>query len=168
MSNDLTFFTNEAGASLLNRFKSTLAHVQYFDVLVGYFRTSGFYLLADALEGVEEIRILVGLGVGRQTVEIVEASGQQLELAFQSTRQTKALFADEVVDEMERAADTANIKHGVRTFMQGAAQRRGHPAQHPAGQPGGWAAERRRERCAAGGGNFVGVCCQQLIASLFA
>lgn len=118
MSNDLTFFTNEAGASLLDRFESTLAHVQYFDVLVGYFRTSGFYLLADVLEGVEEIRILVGLGVDRQTVEIVEASGQQLGLAFQSTRQTKALFADEVVDEMERAADTADVEHGVRTFMQ--------------------------------------------------
>lgn len=41
MSNDLTFFTNEASASLLDRFKSTLAHVQYFDVLVGYFRSSG-------------------------------------------------------------------------------------------------------------------------------
>ncbi|MBK6434123.1 hypothetical protein [Candidatus Amarolinea dominans] len=40
MSNDLTFFTNEPGASLLDRFKSTLAHVQYFDVLVGHFTRS--------------------------------------------------------------------------------------------------------------------------------
>ena len=40
---DLTFFTNEYGSSILNRFKATLKDTQLFDVLVGYFRTSGFY-----------------------------------------------------------------------------------------------------------------------------
>lgn len=118
MTTDLTFFTNEPDAALLDRFKATLRDVRFFDVLVGYFRTSGFYLLADALEEVEEIRILVGLGVDRQTLEIVEASEQQLELAFQSARQTKDLFADELVDEMERSADTYDTERGVRTFMQ--------------------------------------------------
>jgi hypothetical protein len=76
MTTDLTFFTNEPDATLLDRFRATLRDVQFFDVLVGYFRTSGFHLLVDALEGIEEIRILVGLGVDRQTLEIVEASGQ--------------------------------------------------------------------------------------------
>mgnify|MGYP003378579426 CR=1 FL=1 len=70
MTTDLTFFTNEADATLLDRFKATLADVQFFDVLVGYFRTSGFHLLSDALEGIDEIRILMGLGVDRQTLEI--------------------------------------------------------------------------------------------------
>ena len=46
---DLTFFTNENGNSLLSRFKSTLKDTQLFDVLVGYFRASGFYQLYDAL-----------------------------------------------------------------------------------------------------------------------
>ncbi len=118
MTTDLTFFTNEPDAALLDRFTATLRDVQFFDVLVGYFRTSGFHLLIDALEEIEEIRILVGLGVDRQTVEIVEASGQQLELAFQSSRQTKDLFADELVDEMERSADTVDVERGVRTFVQ--------------------------------------------------
>ena len=40
---DLTFFTNEDGHSLLSRFNSTLKDTQLFDVLVGYFRASGFY-----------------------------------------------------------------------------------------------------------------------------
>lgn len=48
MTTDLTFFTNEPDAALLDRFKATLRDVQFFDVLVGYFRTSGFYpTLAD-------------------------------------------------------------------------------------------------------------------------
>jgi len=35
---DLTFFTNEEGKTLLDRFKAILKHVRFFDVLVGYFR----------------------------------------------------------------------------------------------------------------------------------
>ena len=42
---DNTFFTNTGNDSLLERFKKTLQHVENFDVLVGYFRTSGFHLL---------------------------------------------------------------------------------------------------------------------------
>lgn len=72
MANDLTFFTNETEATLLDRFKTTLRDVQYFDVLVGYFRTSGFRLLADALDTVEHIRILVGLNVDRQAWQIID------------------------------------------------------------------------------------------------
>ena len=49
---DTTFFTNEKESSLLDRFKKTLQHVDNFDVLVGYFRTSGFYLLYKELEKV--------------------------------------------------------------------------------------------------------------------
>ena len=50
MITDTTFFTNEPGYTLLDRFKKTLKHVQYFDVLVGYFRTSGFHQLCESFE----------------------------------------------------------------------------------------------------------------------
>jgi hypothetical protein len=40
--NDLTFFTNEPGATILDRFRKTLKDAQFFDMLVGYFRTSVF------------------------------------------------------------------------------------------------------------------------------
>ncbi len=35
MITDTTFFTNEPGCTLLDRFKKTLMHVNYFDILVG-------------------------------------------------------------------------------------------------------------------------------------
>ena len=42
--NDLTFFTNEPERDLYARFNKILrSNTQFFDVLVGYFRTSGFY-----------------------------------------------------------------------------------------------------------------------------
>ena len=37
MKTDLTFFTNEPGATLLDRFRKTLKDVRYFDILVGFF-----------------------------------------------------------------------------------------------------------------------------------
>ena len=52
MITDTTFFTNEPGYALLDRFKKTLKHVQYFDVLVGYFRTSGFHQLCESFESI--------------------------------------------------------------------------------------------------------------------
>ena len=47
-------------------FKKTL---KYFDVLVGYFRTSGFHQLCQSFESIDKIRILVGLNVDRKTYE---------------------------------------------------------------------------------------------------
>jgi len=60
MQNDLTFFTNEQGSTLLDRFKKTLLDVKYFDILVGYFRTSGFDKLQDALASIDKIRLRCG------------------------------------------------------------------------------------------------------------
>jgi hypothetical protein len=61
--NDQTFFTNESGQTLLDRFKSTLKDTQFFDVLVGYFRSRGFYQLYESVESIEKTRILIGLGI---------------------------------------------------------------------------------------------------------
>jgi len=67
MITDTTFFTNEPGYSLLDGFKKTLKHVRYFDVLVGYFRTSGFYQLYESFETIDKIRILFGLNGVEET-----------------------------------------------------------------------------------------------------
>ena len=48
------FFTNEEGNTLYERFNQTLKNAQYFDSFVGYFRTSGFYRLYNALGNVEK------------------------------------------------------------------------------------------------------------------
>lgn len=59
---DLKFFTNEPERDLYSRFAAILkSNTQFFDVLVGYFRSSGFFNMYKSLETVEKIRILVGL-----------------------------------------------------------------------------------------------------------
>jgi len=61
MTSDLTFFTNEPNEALLDRFKATLDYIQYFDVLVGYFRTSGFNLLYESFEQIEKSKDISGV-----------------------------------------------------------------------------------------------------------
>jgi len=43
MDSDLTFVTNELNKSLLERFRVLVKDTQFFDLLVGYFYTSGLY-----------------------------------------------------------------------------------------------------------------------------
>ena len=115
---DLTFFTNEQGQTLLDRFISTLRHVQFFDVLVGYFRTSGFHQLYESLEPADKIRILVGLNVDRKTFDLISESKAQIGLNFQSSKQTKENFSKNLISEMETSEDNYNTEIGVRKFIE--------------------------------------------------
>lgn len=76
VNNDLTFFTNEPDRDLYSRFSNILkSNTQFFDILVGYFRTSGFFKMYQSMESVEKIRILVGLNVDKYTVTDENAIG---------------------------------------------------------------------------------------------
>ena len=134
MSTDLRFFTNEEEATLLDRFKSTLKDVQFFDVLVGYFRTSGFHLLHEALADIEKIRILVGLGIDRQAFEMIDThQNLQRKINFESSKKVKEHFNEQVAQEMENSADTYQTEVGVRKFIEflqsGKLEIKAHPSQ---------------------------------------
>lgn len=116
---DLTFFTNEEGHTLLSRFKSTLKDTQLFDVLVGYFRSSGFYQLYDALEPLEKIRILVGLNVDRDTYEVMQYHQQLGMIDFESHQRTKKIFQENIKLEIETSEENDNtLEIGVRKFIE--------------------------------------------------
>lgn len=117
--NDLTFFTNEPDRGLYDRFNKILSkNTQFFDVLVGYFRTSGFFLLYPALEEVEKVRILVGLNVDSKTVLIIEKAGEE-QLSFDmSSKQVKDNFKLDVIEDLEKSEDSHRVEQGVKTFIQ--------------------------------------------------
>ncbi len=130
---DLTFFTNDGNTTLLDRFTDTLRFVQYFDVLVGYFRTSGFYLLEDALASVEKIRILVGLNLDSQAYEIIDNQRGQMELPFTHV-ETIERFTSSLTQEMERSEDREDVERGVRRFIEmlecGQLEIKAHPSHN--------------------------------------
>lgn len=119
MYNDLTFFTNEEGRSLLDRFNKILnSNTQFFDILVGYFRTSGFYLLFPAMENVKKIRILVGLNSDLRTVELVNEANGQISMENLSYKETKDIFSKSIESEFSKSEDSYNVEVGVKKFIQ--------------------------------------------------
>jgi hypothetical protein len=64
LHNDLTFFTNEPYATLLDRFRKTLKDSRFFDIFVGYFRTSGFFRLYKSFKTIEKIHLQAAVRFG--------------------------------------------------------------------------------------------------------
>jgi len=118
MKTDLTFFTNEPDATLLDRFRKTLKDVRYFDVLVGYFRTSGFFNLYQSLETIEKIRVLVGLNLDQRAFEIIDGHRLQRDIDFESHRRTKETFTENLTTEMDYSQDNYETELGVKKFIE--------------------------------------------------
>ncbi len=115
---DLKFFTNEPERDLYGRFSAILrSNTQFFDVLVGYFRASGFFKMYEALENVEKIRILVGLNVDRFTVKIIDRATNEAQVAAISAADGKTIIAEDVEREFEETTSSADVEHGVRVFL---------------------------------------------------
>jgi len=125
---DLTFITNEKNKRLLDRFKVLIKDTRLFDVLVGYFYTSGFYALCKSLESTEKIRILIGIGTNKEVIKLIQRSAYALhadrsEIKTQPTIQfshaeVKQEFENSVIEEMEQSEDNAIVEGGVLKFIE--------------------------------------------------
>lgn len=115
---DLTFFTNEPGATLLDRFKTTLKDTHLFDVLVGYFRASGFYQLHKSIGPIEKTRILIGLGIDNESYQIIDSYQNQAVLDFESHSSAKKSFQNHLVQEIEDSPETdRKLEVGLKAFI---------------------------------------------------
>ena len=115
---DLKFFTNEPERDLYSRFAAILkSNTQFFDVLVGYFRSSGFFRLYQSLEQVDKIRILVGLNIDRFTVKIIDRLKNETQYAAISMANGKAIISENVENEFESAVSSEEVEKGVRVFI---------------------------------------------------
>ncbi len=116
---DHTFFTNEPGSTLLDRFIRTLKDTQYFDVLVGYFRASGFYQLHQAIEKVDKTRILVGLGIDEDSYQLISEYQNQSVADFESHAKAKKEYQRNLIREIENSNEAdARLQTGVLKFIE--------------------------------------------------
>jgi phosphatidylserine/phosphatidylglycerophosphate/cardiolipin synthase-like enzyme len=119
MNSDLTFFTNEPERNLYDRFNKILKRdTQFFDVLVGYFRASGFYMLQDSLDNVEHIRILIGINTDKEIVEMYKASQEQIVSLSDSTFESKKKYKENLKTEFENSDDSEDVEDGVNKFVE--------------------------------------------------
>jgi superfamily II DNA or RNA helicase len=119
MSSDLTFLTNEPGMTLSDRFSVLLKEdTRFFDCLVGYFFISGFHKLSSALEGVERVRILVGLKTDRPVYDLLQQAQIQLDLGMQSHASAKEQIVSGILEELESSPESMAVEAGVRKFVE--------------------------------------------------
>ncbi|KKQ36307.1 MAG: hypothetical protein US54_C0073G0011, partial [Candidatus Roizmanbacteria bacterium GW2011_GWA2_37_7] len=118
-TSDLTFITNEKDNTLLDRFNKLIKDTRFFDVLVGYFYTSGFYALYKSLEATEKIRILIGIGTNRDTYNLIQKSYIPTQESLQfSHAEAKEKFSDTLVEEMGVSEDNHDLEEGVNKFLE--------------------------------------------------
>lgn len=118
VQNDLKFFTNEPERDLYSRFSAILkSNTQFFDVLVGYFRTSGFFKLWPAMQSIEKIRILVGLNVDRYTVKIIDQASQDVKISSVTKKESQEILEQSVEHEFEEADTNEEVEEGVKVFI---------------------------------------------------
>jgi superfamily II DNA or RNA helicase/HKD family nuclease len=118
-TSDTTFITNEGASTLRDRFSVLIQDTRFFDVLVGYFYTSGFYALYKSLENTEKIRILIGISTSKQTFDLIQAARSPRQGAFEfSHAQTKEEFSGTVAKEMESSEDNSHVEDGVNKFIE--------------------------------------------------
>ena len=119
MQTDLTFITNEENSTLLERFQTLIKSTRFFDVLVGYFYSSGFHALYKSLETTEKTRILIGINTDRITADSLAYARkpQQMDIEF-SHAEVKDMYQKNVIDELEDSEDSKNVESGIVKFIE--------------------------------------------------
>ncbi len=119
MNTDLTFITNEKGQDLKSRFEALIKDTRFFDCLVGYFYTSGFFNIYRPLENTEKVRVLVGIGTDKTTFDLIDRSKQPSQMEFQfSHAETKEALVGHIEKEFENSEDNQNVEKGVDRFIE--------------------------------------------------
>ena len=111
------FFTNCQENTLFNKLEGIFQHnqnINNFDVLVGYFRSSGYFKLRPLLENVAHIRILVGIDVDKITKEM-HADGLAL---FNGDREkTTKDWQKKFSTDVQEANYDAQTEQGIVQFI---------------------------------------------------
>lgn len=135
MNTDVSFITNEENQSLKERFGVLIKSTSFFDCLVGYFYSSGFYAIYPSLEVTEKIRILIGISTNRHTFKMLESVNKPTQQTFDfSHTETKQEIENLVQKEMEDSEDNRNVEEGVHKFIEwisnGKLEIRAYPSQN--------------------------------------
>ena len=116
---DFTFITNEPGQTLKDRFQTLIKDCCFFDCLVAYFYVSGFHQVYNALENTEKIRILIGVGMGKRSFDLMQRASSEHQSQLQlSHAETKQVVEGLIVKEFVESEDSRLVEEGVQKFIE--------------------------------------------------
>ena len=126
------FFTNEGGNTLLNKFGGVFRHnphIEKFDALVGYFRSTGYFNIRPFLEDMPQIRILVGINVDAITVEY-KSKGLWLQ-SIGDPEETKRDYLNALKREIDDADYSRELEQSIIQFIEDIASEKIRIKAHP-------------------------------------
>ncbi|HEX4084165.1 MAG TPA: helicase-related protein [Chthoniobacteraceae bacterium] len=124
------FFTNTGDNTLLAKFAGVFAHnpdIEWFDALVGYLRSSGYFAVRPHIEKVPHVRILVGINV-----DAIMADYHKRGLLFLADP-TKSIeqFKETLREDIQNAAYSPEVEQGILQFIDDVVNRKIELRAHP-------------------------------------
>ncbi len=109
-------FTNRNGNTLIKKLEGVFAHmpgIAHFDVLVGYFRASGYFRVRPLLDKIPRVRILVGIDVDRLTKDFHDRQQQFL----RDGHLTREEFLADMATNIQQAEYSKQTETGILQFL---------------------------------------------------
>ncbi len=123
------FFTNEGDNKLLARFAGVFEHapIRYFDVLVGFFYSSGYFLIRPHIEKINQIRILVGMDADEYVAKAYHKG-----LLFRGDEEKAAdEFLSKLKKDIQSSEYKKEVEEGILQFIQDVVTSKVEVRTHP-------------------------------------
>ena len=126
------FFTNRNGNTLMKEFEGILTNnpqVKNLDAVVGFLRASGYFSLRPFLDGINKVRILIGIDVDKY----IAKANQKGELFFGAEEEVKEECLRLLKEDIEQSHYTKKVEDGmlqmVKDLIDGKLELRAHPSK---------------------------------------
>ena len=126
------FFTNRDGNTLMKEFEGILQNnpqVTNLDAVVGFLRASGYFTLRPFLDGINKVRILIGIDVDKY----IARAHQKGELFFGAEEEVKEECLRMLKQDIEQSHYTKKVEDGmlqmVQDMIDGKLELRAHPSK---------------------------------------
>lgn len=126
------FFTNRDGNTLMNEFEGILSNnpqVKNLDAVVGFLRASGYFSLRPFLDGINKVRILIGIDVDKY----IAKANQKGELFFGAEEEVKDECLRLLKEDIEQSHYSKKVEDGmlqmVQDLVDGKLELRAHPSK---------------------------------------
>jgi len=124
------FFTNAGDNTLINKFRGIFENnkdIAYFDALVGFLRSSGYFSIRPFLRHVPNIRILVGINVDT----IISDYHRQGLLFHPDAERSVDEFRKALRDDIQGARYSKEIEEGIVQFVEDVVSKKLEIRAHP-------------------------------------
>lgn len=126
------FFTNRSNNTLMKEFEGILQHnpnIRNLDAVVGFLRASGYFSLRPFLDGINKVRVLIGIDVDKYIAQAV----RQGRMFFGAEEEVKEDCLRKIRQDIEQSNYRKEVEDGmfqmVQDLIDGKLEMRAHPSK---------------------------------------